>query len=675
MRLHLLIVGFLFPLLPLFGQQYIQITGTVVDEHTGKPLPFTHISIDKRGIGTYANDNGYFLLNLPESLAHLPLTASFIGYENTVILPTDFQQSLRIRMKPVPAQLPAVLVLDEASVENLIRKAVKKIPENYSTRPTSLQGFYREARSDSANQYLYLAEGVLDIYKTSYQNDEEGYTSLTQGRQIIFDPMLEVADLDGIQSGHFSGHRFDFVKHREEFIDATHFPDYTYRLEGITSYNNKPVYIIHFDKAPEGKGRMKGKIFMDTSSYAFIHATFEILPEGLLKRNDYPLYSGTWLENSYDVHYHQVGEKWYFNSALRIGKRPDGSIFSNDILITEVREGKAKTIPYSQRLERYEPFLQLAAEYDPDYWNNYNVIPLSSSLQASVRQLQTLEIAESAFDSAFYAKHRQIRDSIQKRTLDSLLKEDPEGDPEQMLMQLTGVGISYRAPFKLLTHLGAGIHQLNTRSEFLFISLADKDNNTLLDFNGYTSGIDREAILHLDFSFLFREKTFFQAGITRDFARNVYGESSWSFGKQYNLTPNSRPFFLRPSIGYSRFKYGVNLGAAENDLGKFKAGGKKLRTDQLIVHYGARTDNLKLALELALESNPDQEFFIRAAFLLPFNYQEHIYLKEKPYFWLTKRKARVPLKKNVTVTQNNEPFDGHITSFQSFLITAGICFK
>ena len=117
--------------------------------------------------------------------------------------------------------------------------------------PTTNLGFYREAKTNDSLRYVYLAEGVLNIYKYSYNKQKEGSVSLVQGRRINLENPLDTIIRGGLSSGHMAAHRFDFVQNREDFINEKYFPVYKYWIESITSYNDRPVYIIGFGEDPD----------------------------------------------------------------------------------------------------------------------------------------------------------------------------------------------------------------------------------------------------------------------------------------------------------------------------------------------------------------------------------------------------------------------------------------
>ncbi|MCB9286649.1 MAG: carboxypeptidase-like regulatory domain-containing protein [Lewinellaceae bacterium] len=643
--------------------QILTITGTVQDADNGKPLAYAHVGIPEKGIGTVTGEDGSFTLKVPEGYRQSKLSVSFIGYATYEHPLSGLSNPVTIRIKAVPSVLQEVVVMDERAVEDIIRRAVRRIPDNYPPRPTSVTAFYRESRTNAVQEYLYMAEGVLDVYKTSYRNSKEGQVGLIQGRKVILSAE-EVEQHSGFSSGHMAAHRFDFVKNREDFIDEAYFDDYKYWIESITYYEGKPVYVIGFGRAEGGKGRMKGSIYIDTLSYAFLRARFEILPEGLRKIDDYPLYAGNWKANRYTVNYRKVGEEWYFSNALREGVYRDGGVYSNEIAITEIQPGRGEPVPYLERLNRGDEFLDITGEYDENFWNNYNTTPLSSGLRETVVQMRNQEKAQEVFDSLFIARLQTRRDSV--------LRANSEGS-EFMGKATPPMEKPDGFKWRFQTVVGSGAHFLETGAAGMRAAfLEHADGPAILDASDEWVTRSFEPIAHLDFNLFFRPNLFIRGGWSRDLWNSVYRERSLGVGTQVNLS-KGRPFFVRAVAQHSHLKYARKIGAAENDYGKFKADKKRFNADRINLYYGSRIHSLKLSLELALELHPGQELFIRGGYMLPFARQQHVYLKERRQ--LFNKKERLPLDDRILVERNGEPYDGRVTPEQSFLVTVGLVFK
>lgn len=661
--MRLLTAIFLLLFSSLVYSQSIIITGKVQDADNGKALAYAHVGIPEKGIGTVTGEDGSFTLKVPQSYNQSKLSVSFIGYATYERPLSALQSPATIRIKAVPASLQEVVVMDERAVEDIIRRAVRRIPDNYPDNATSVTGFYRESRTNAVQEYLYMAEGVLDIYKTSYRNTKEGQVGLIQGRKIILSAE-EVDQHSGFSSGHMAAHRFDFVKNREDFIDESYFDDYKYWIETVTFYEGKPVYVIGFNRAEGGKGRMKGSIYIDTLSYAFLRAQFEILPEGLRKIDDYPLYAGNWNANRYTVNYRKVEDKWYFSNALREGVYRDGGLYSNEIAITEIQPGRGKPVPYLGRLNRGDEFLEITGTYDEDFWKNYNTTPLSTGLQQTVVQMRNQEKATEVFDSLFIARLQTRRDSILRATSDGtefMGKVTPSMDKPD--------GFKWR----FQTMVGLGSHFLETPAANMRAAFLEQaDGPAILDVASDWNTRSFEPIAHLDFNLFFRPNFFVRGGWSRDLWNSIYRERSLGLGTQLNLS-KGRPFFVRAVAQHSHHKYARKIGAAENDFGKFKADNKRFNADRINLYYGSRIHSLKLSLEMALELHPGQELFIRGGYMLPFARQQHLYLKERRQFF--NKKERLPLEDRIAVERNGEPFAGRVTPEQSFFVTVGLLFK
>lgn len=247
------------------AQDLFTITGTVIDDDTGLGVPYAHVGIPEKGIGTTTGGNGAFTFKVPDEYQNSQMIVSYIGYKTYSKPIGEIKGSVTVRLQKSTSMLGEVVVMADGGVENIIRKAVNNIKINYPTYGTTYLGFYRESRTDDSLNYIYLAEGVLNIYKRSYKSKKEGYVSLVQGRKINLRNPLDTTVHSGFSSGHMAPHRFDFVQNRTDFIDPRFFKVYNYWIESITTYNDRPVYIIGFDKDENVSGS-QGEIEVEDSN-------------------------------------------------------------------------------------------------------------------------------------------------------------------------------------------------------------------------------------------------------------------------------------------------------------------------------------------------------------------------------------------------------------------------
>jgi hypothetical protein len=666
----------LFPFY-LSAQQsdYLVLRGQISVANTGEPLSHAHIGIPQRGIGTTSGYDGQFLLKIPNYYRGSDLVISYLGFQTYRTPIAGINGNIKVRLQPAAAVLQEIVVMDEQRVEDLIRKAVRRIPDNYPDYPTSLTGFYRESKTNGDQDYIYLAEGVLNLYKKSYKNDKEGQVGLVQGRQVTLVPEEELRSSTGFSSGHLAADRFDFVKNREDFLEEKNFEAYKYWISSITTHNDRPVYVISFDREGDNKqARMKGQLYLDTLSYAIVRASFEILPDAQRQFNDYPLYTGNWKGNRYFVNYREVDGRWHLSEALREGTWRDGGIYTNELIVTEVMPGRGKVIPYLERLDRDDRFLDRTGTYDEDFWTSYNTAPINDKrLAETVRQLDNQNKATEVFDTTFLNTLRRQQDSIARvesqssPVADSLNISYLPGSPPVL------AGIS---KWDFHFSYGLGAHHLPVESaQYQLGYFNQPEGTTILEVNEPIEEREIEPIYQWGIDITYRDRYLVRWSLARDLWNSIYRENAIGGGLQFNLTKKHRPFYVRPMVQFSRLLYARKVGEADNDFGRFDADGKKFKANKVNMYTGDRTYSWKLSLEMALELNPSRELFFRVGYLMPYSQSERVFLRERGRVFPKRAELKVDGAQVRTSRNESEDFGPIMGSMPTFSATIGILIK
>lgn len=668
-----LIFMLFFPLW-LTAQQsnYFTLSGRVLHAQTGAPLSHAHVGIPERGIGTTTGYDGRFVFKVPRYYEGSDLVISYLGFQTYRVPIEGIQQALMVRLKPTASSLQEVVVMDESRVEDLIRKAVRRIPQNYPNYPTSLTAFYRESKTNADENYVYLAEGVLNLYKRSYANDKEGQVGLIQGRKVTLVPEEELQANTRFSSGHLAADRFDFVKNREDFLDEDYFPAYKYWISSITSYNEQPVYVISFDREDSNKdARMKGQLYLDTLSYAIVRAEFEILPDAQRRYNDYPLYTGRWKGNRYYVNYRKVEGRWHLSEALREGIWRDSSLYTNELIITEVKPGRGKVVPYIERLGRDDRFLDRTGTYDEDFWTSYNTAPLNDErLAETVQQLNNQGKATEVFDTTFLNALRRQQDSIAQ-----VKSQTEQSADSSFITYAPGNPPDFSAPPKwdLRFSYGVGAHGLATQAaQYRIAYFTPQQEAPVLELDAPIDARNLEIIYQWALDVTYQDRYLLRWTLSRDFGNSIYRESAIGGGLQANLTPRRRPLYMRPLVQFSRLHYAREIGEADNDFGDFEADGKTIKANKVSMYRGERLLSWKLSLEFALELNPSRELFLRAGYQMPFNQSNRVFLRERGRLF----PKRAMLETDVLVLRDGEQDSRSLTGMAPTLsLTIGILMK
>ena len=663
-----LLICLFISVLNLNAQNYLTISGTIVDKKTEKPVAYANIGLPKQGIGTTSGDDGAFTLKIPTEHANQTLQVSYIGYTTYRKKTSELKPGATIYLNKSATDLTEILVLGKDNAKDIIRTAIDNIKVNYPSTPTNVLAFYRESLTDAKGEYEYLAEGVLRVYKNSYRSRKEGDVHLIQSRKLNLKNPLDTTLNARFSSGHMAPQRFDIVRNREDFINKKFLKAYTYKIESITSLNDKPVWVISFQKnknyTPKetktawwreilGKGteavyaRMNGKVYVEQGSYAIVRTEFEITPEGLEKKMDYPLYSGSWKGNYYIANYRKIGEKWHFSDALREGTYFDGELYANEVLITENDGSRGEVIPYLDRMSRGGYFVDNSVEYNENFWADYNTTPMNSRLRESAAQMNNVLKANEVFATDRMREIQELRDStalaerlaeLEKQQRDnSTLSEDELRDlaiGEPGMQQEKEKEVKFRANF------GAGVHSFPTAARSIGVNyLTDDLTQNILSVNGDIESRDYEIIGFYDYDILLGKRFFIRFGRGGNFIKSVHKETNLGLGVDFKLT-KGRPINLRFLAQHSRIKYARFVGQAINDFGKFKADGKRFSAEKVDVYYGSRTHNLKFSSELAFELGRHRGLFIRGTYYLPFSQRNEVFFRERGQVF--RKKVRVP---------------------------------
>ena len=684
-------------------------TGRIVDAGSGEPIAYAHVGVAEEAIGTTSGYDGRFELKLPSYLDGATVRISCIGYETRRIPVRELRGGRTVRLPPAIADLAEVVVMDAEAARNILRRAIRAIEVNYPTRPSRTQAFYRESRARADGQYEYLAEGVLDVYKTSYAHTRDGQVGVVEGRKInLLDP-LDTNVYAGFTSGHMAAHRFDVVKNREDFIDEAFLPVYRYRLERMTTYDGRPVYVIAFEPDPAAalqpvkrrrrrsllgrltggvlggrstmentgkiEARLRGRLFIDKASLAFIRAEFEVTDEGLRRRDDYPLYAGNWSRNTYAVNYRQAGDRWIFSDAVREGLWRDSTRYTNEVNVTRVFDGPAEQIPYVERVGRDDAFVRLTGRYCADFWRDYNVLPMSAGLSEGMRQFELMRESQRVFTPVYLDSIQSLRDSLRLLELASVAP----AEAEPLAVEGPTEVIDERPPATrdesgLRASIGFGAHALPSSLPPLSISYGSSPSEPELARSVAAADQDLEAIAHWDLDLVVHRNAFLRYTTAFDLGDNTYKLRAIGIGGQTNLTPRRRPVVLRSILQYSRLRYYRTLGRAPLADSPIEIDGKKFKGDEVRLAYGAHRHDLALSGELAVELRRGRALFARATY--------HYRLAERPGVWfketgqIFRRDRHLPVSdENLRVTSDDAPYAAPIVPRGSYSFSLGWVFK
>ena len=203
--------------------QQTTVGGTIIDEKSGRPLP--QVSVSAGRISVVTNEDGAFLLKLGDKPANI--TVSHLGYKTKkVALRAGETENLKIKLQPTTIQLREV-VIRTGNPRDIVEIAIKKIPENYSRQPELLKAFYRETAM-KRKHFIYVAEGVEDMYKTSYTRGVgRDRVAIIKGRRLLSQKQGDTLGLK-VMGGPVLPVQLDVVKNTELLLNQEDMDAYSY---------------------------------------------------------------------------------------------------------------------------------------------------------------------------------------------------------------------------------------------------------------------------------------------------------------------------------------------------------------------------------------------------------------------------------------------------------------
>ena len=315
--MKLLLVLLFFPY--LIYPQTIRIEGIVVDDETNVSLPFAHVGIENSTIGVITNSKGEFSLILPEESQNKQLQVSYLGYSSELIPVSQIQliEQLVVKLKAVNTHLPELII--QAKKRSIIEEAIEAIPRNHHQGSMRLRGFWRAQMKDSKD-FIQLSETAFDIFRL----DGKDALQILKGRASRDTTAFERFKAFNAGISPKSLFNSSFLLNLSILSKKTR-KKHTYEITDVSTYNNRPVFVVDFDKKISNKNNgFKGRILLDTETLAFVKINsgfspsnkeiIEIFDSWILKKIT-KLGNSTWDRYESEFNYQYADGKWYLSHS------------------------------------------------------------------------------------------------------------------------------------------------------------------------------------------------------------------------------------------------------------------------------------------------------------------------------------------------------------------------
>ena len=400
----LIIIMMLLTML-LTGRAQSVVSGVVLDRQTGRAL--NHVSVTAEGgkAHTVTNEDGRFVLKIPQMSKYVQL--SHISYRTRRQNLTEGQtENLRIYMTSSTVELSEIVVSPNEPLQ-IVQAAIERIEKNYPEDPELVRCFYRET-ARRGSRFISIAEAVTDMYKTGYDRGPDwDAVAILKGRRLM---SMKKKDTLGvkIQGGPVLPLMVDVAKNRDYVLSREHLGDYIYRMEIPVMINDRLQYVVSMKpKYVTSFPLMYGKLFIDQETLTFTRAELQLDVRDWRKASDYML-----VKKPLGLHFRPkeltvtvvyetdaLGKTRmsYVRNEMRFNcdwkRRLFASPFTtvSEMVVTDrLFKGDEVKRPRGRNSFGLRDRFYDRVEYfdDPDFWEGYNIIEPTESLENAIGKLK-----------------------------------------------------------------------------------------------------------------------------------------------------------------------------------------------------------------------------------------------------------------------------------------------
>ena len=383
-------------------QDYYTISGIVKNENTGKAVPYANVMAPTEHVSTVTNADGRFVLKTPRQPKQI--TASHVGFHTGEVTLGDKLDNVEITLRPTVVLLSEIVV-NSGTPREILEAAIAKIPTNYSDRPQLYRGFYRET-TQKGRRYIYVAEAVVDMYKTKYTRPVSGdRVRIDKARRLVSPKQTDTLGAK-VQGGPTLPIYVDVVKNLDYIFSEAEMINYDYTLEDMVFIDDRPQLVIAMrPRLVVSYPLYYGKIYIDSNTLAFTRVELELdmadkakatrlmlvhKPLGVrFKPKEMKIVVNYILENG-------VSRLSYIRSASVFRCDWKRRLFHSNYHVTAEmvvtnRYPEAHTISgrtsFSNRASLYD---KVERFQDPEFWGSDNIIEPTENLLKAIGKLKKL---------------------------------------------------------------------------------------------------------------------------------------------------------------------------------------------------------------------------------------------------------------------------------------------
>lgn len=394
----------------MFGQEQKKeslfvVSGIVVAENN-QPMAHVNVSVPDEHVAVVTNEDGVFTLKCTKQPPYI--IVSHVGYHQRKVKVADHlsgsaKEGLRIQLKPATVVLNDLIVVAN-NAEDILRKAMLKIPDNYSREDELYTCFYRET-VQKRRRYINVAEAVAKLYKSpvTYKPTSDR-VAIEKGRRLISPKPNDTLGVK-IMGGPNTPIWIDIVKNRDFILNDDDLKYYSFSMDSPVTIDERLQYVIIANPSHNAPYALfGGKFYIDYETMAFTRAELSLDMSDRGKATQFMLVKKPWgvrfkpREMSVIVNYHYDGQLTrisYVRSFFRFNCDWKKKLFStsftaqSEIVVTDRETGDIRIPRGRDSFYQRDSFFDKVSYFeDPGFWRDYNIIEPTESLEQAIGKLR-----------------------------------------------------------------------------------------------------------------------------------------------------------------------------------------------------------------------------------------------------------------------------------------------
>ena len=383
---------------------FFTLEGAVMERESGDPIAYCAVRIVENGMGTVTNQNGQFLLKIPDSLQHAYIHFSHIGYEAQFVpagLLIENKADVYLETRYIPLE---AVIIRLVNPQKLIRDMLDARSKNYSDKPHYLTAFYREG-VDFKRGFANLTEVVFNVFKQGYSSQQYDQVKIVKMRTISNQQQKDTVVMK-MKAGVNACLTLDIIKNIPDFLTLNDDNMYHYTKIAMAVTNERLAHVVAFEQKPGIIGPLyKGELYIDEENFALLHARFQIHPDYIKQAQSmFVVRQGRNVEilpheAIYSVTYQQWNGKYYVNHTLgdlTFKVRKKKFMAGNSTVHTwfematchidtlNVRRFSIREIQSTQNIMSETNYV-----YDASFWGDFNTILPEEKLSDAIGRISS----------------------------------------------------------------------------------------------------------------------------------------------------------------------------------------------------------------------------------------------------------------------------------------------